>query len=145
LLAESLAAILCGQLENFDLIQNTRQLITTKYSTINIPESVSANTNDANMVAHMYYIHFPEEELLQKFKAATERAKIGIATHYQPLNNSLFMVKNQLKSPKTEISDKISRTLVRLPLWQNLNEEQVSKILDEVNYFMETLEGTYAK
>jgi dTDP-4-amino-4,6-dideoxygalactose transaminase len=144
LIAESLAAVLCGQLENFDLIQNARQIITKKYSTIKIPESVMTNNEDANLVAHMYYIQFPEEISLQKFQTVTEKAKIKVATHYQPLNNSLFMIENQIKSSKTEKSDKISKTLVRLPLWYELNERQTNTIVSEINSFMETLEGIYS-
>ena len=144
LLAESLAAVLCGQLENFDSIQNARKLITKKYSTINIPEGVMANNEDANLVAHMYYVQFPEEITLQKFQAMTEHAKIRVATHYQPLSSSLFMIEKQSKSLKTAKSDKISKTLVRLPLWFGLNEKQTNNIVSEINSFVETLEGIYS-
>jgi len=139
LLAESLAAILCGQLENYKSIQAIRKNITENYSKIQTPDDITLNTQEASYVAHMFYLKFPNELIRQQFMAEMLGHQIIVSTHYQPLQSSIFAFKNQIRSVKTQFSEEIAKTLVRLPLWHELSGEQTTKIVHEVNSFMERI------
>jgi dTDP-4-amino-4,6-dideoxygalactose transaminase len=139
LLAESLAAILCGQLENYKSIQTNRKNITEIYSKIRTPNDITFNSHDANSVAHMFYLKFTNESIRHQFMTEMLKLQITTSTHYQPLQSSIFALKNKIKSVRAEISEEIAKTLVRLPLWHELPEVQTTKIVHEVNSFMERI------
>jgi dTDP-4-amino-4,6-dideoxygalactose transaminase len=139
LLAESLAAILCGQLENYKSIQAIRKNIAENYSKIQTQDDITLNTQEANYVAHMFYIKFPNEFIRQQFMVEMLGHQIMVSTHYQPLQSSIFALKNQIRSVKAQFSEETAKTLVRLPLWHGLSGEQTTKIAHEVNSFLERI------
>jgi dTDP-4-amino-4,6-dideoxygalactose transaminase len=140
LLADFLAAILVGQLENFEEIQENRKIIANTYSQIEIPEEIRLSSQDVINVSHMFYIKFPEESLREKFRSEMFKAGINVSTHYQPLQNSIFAQKYHVKSFEAEVAEDFSRTQIRLPLWYGLSAVQVTKIVSEVELFMQRIQ-----
>jgi dTDP-4-amino-4,6-dideoxygalactose transaminase len=112
LLAEILAAVLLGQLENFESIQSNRKTVTEIYSKIEISDAVTTNSHDANIAAHMFYIKFPDGLIRQQFIREMLENQIIVSTHYQPLESSIFAIKNQIKSAKAQVSEEFAKTLV---------------------------------
>ena len=140
LLADFLAALLVGQLENFEEIQENRKKIANRYSQIKIPEAIISSSQEVINVAHMFYIKFPEESLREEFRSDMLKAGVSVSAHYQPLHNSVFALKNHIKFSKAEIAEDFSRTQIRLPLWCGLSGVQVTKIISEVELFMQSIE-----
>jgi len=139
LLAESLSAILLGQLETFDFIQRSRRRICNKYATLELPESAISNSMSTSQVAHMFYIQFLKSEDANFFKNKMKSLGVTVNTHYQPLSDSSF-AKNLLLSPILAENSKFTSTnLVRLPLWFNLSENQVEIVLNRASAVLEMI------
>lgn len=131
LLAEALAAILLGQLLSFQDIQKSREKICRKFMDLQMPQDSTWNTAAANLVAHMFYIQFSVDKEALFFKKEMKSRGIQINSHYEPLSNSLFSKKNLDVVLDAEKSNKVSRTLVRLPVWFGMNELTLNRIFEE--------------
>ena len=139
LLAESLAAVLLGQLELFGNIQTYRREICNKYSFLDLPRGCVSNNSSANFVAHMYFLQFLKKEEASYFKEKMNEAEISVATHYEPLSNSVYAKENSFNSHFAENSQQTATNLVRLPLWLNLTAFQLDKVFQEASMILETI------
>lgn len=131
--AEINAAFLWAQLENLDEIQDKRKALWNKYydllkpladkgyfSLPDLPEYASNN-------AHMFYLVFPD---LEKRTALIQYLKdngIMAVFHYLSLHSSAYY---QDKHDGRELPecDRYADTLVRLPMYYDLEIEQVEEI-----------------
>lgn len=143
LLAESLAAILCGQLESFKTIQKGRLLTWNAYESFfselkpgwNFKiQSIPSNSTN---IAHMFYILF--EDRIAALTAIDKFYEKGIKvnSHYQPLSLSTAGKIYSKKNANCIQSTKLSDTIVRLPMWVNL---QTDVILAEFRSLKESSE-----
>ena len=139
LLAETLSAILLGQLEFFDQIQKSRRKICEKYSFLELPHGSYSNSFSTNQVAHMFYIQFLNSNDASFFENRMIEAGITVATHYRALSTSSFAKKHFVNSIFTEKSVQTSTNLVRLPVWCNLSELQTDNIFNEASIVLETI------
>jgi dTDP-4-amino-4,6-dideoxygalactose transaminase len=120
LLAETLAAILYGQLENFESIQQTRFS-----QSLNYYEGLKkwANSNSLfmfyNAVAHMFYLEFASAENAKNFQLELKKDGVTVYSHYQPLHSSEAANLLKIKKFNCKISEKISKNLIRLPVWSD--------------------------
>jgi dTDP-4-amino-4,6-dideoxygalactose transaminase len=133
LLAESLAAILLGQLENFDSIQSSRRQIAQKYLGICSDELCTSVSQEALAVAHMFYLQFNDIQSAETFLVLMDQDGISVPSHYQSLHNSNFG-RNFSQFPHSlKNSEAVSKTLLRLPLWLGMNEKVVQEIIASSN------------
>ena len=137
LLAESLAAVLLGQLENFKFIQDSRLEIIEKYSSINMAKDVQSNGHFTDSSAHMYYLQFPGKNSLEKFEERMSVFNINVARHYQPLNKSIYSQKHFKELSNSPVTEQVSETLIRLPLWIGLTNKQIAKINEQISLYMD--------
>lgn len=133
LLAESLSAILLGQLESFNFIQEKRKEIFLEYSSIIRASRFAKEENHFSNGAfsqttyHMSYF----EVLNEREKVRQSLVDIGIqaTSHYQPLHNSEFgrnFVYSEMSSPTN--SEKFANSIIRLPIYPGLDETVFSKL-----------------
>jgi dTDP-4-amino-4,6-dideoxygalactose transaminase len=139
LLAESLAAILLGQLEFFSEIQKSRSQTCLKYSELELSNNLLSNTSAANEVAHMFYIQFSSEKEAFLFKETMKSKAILVNSHYEPLSQSEYAKENLRATGFAENSEKTSKTLVRLPVFFGMNDLILTKILLETNAFLKCI------
>lgn len=133
LLAECLAAILLGQLENFAQIQNIRKGIYTQYiNTLLRSESIK-NIGDNSNIYHMFSIEFTNTAFLEKFEKGMKDYSISTATHYEPLHLSPMGQRYKSSIPKSSFSQQVATTLTRLPLYPDLLSFNLEKIIDNTN------------
>jgi dTDP-4-amino-4,6-dideoxygalactose transaminase len=137
--SEIIAAYLYAQLENLDSIQSRRKKIWETYYEglknlsdigIMIPFIPDYATNNA----HMFYLVCSD---LQQRTSLIEHLKnngILAVFHYQSLHNSPYY---KSKHDKREIpfSDRYTDCLVRLPLFYELNDNDLKRIIDTVKEF----------
>jgi dTDP-4-amino-4,6-dideoxygalactose transaminase len=137
--SEIIAAYLYAQLENLDNIQSRRKKIWETYYEglksltklgIMIPFIPDYATNNG----HMFYLVCTD---LQQRTALIEHLKnnsILAVFHYQSLHKSAYYIN---KHDKREIpfSDKYTDCLVRLPLFYELSDADLSRIIDIVKEF----------
>lgn len=133
LLAEYLAAILLGQLENFEQIQDIRKGIYSKYiEKLSIPKGVRRIGDNSN-IYHMLSIEFTSKALLNNFEKGMKNFNISTATHYEPLHLSPMGQKYKSNIPKNSISQQVANTLTRMPLYPDLLNFDLKKIIDQTN------------
>ncbi len=138
--ADMIAAFLYAQLENLDKIQNKRKFIWNKYfekleilekagfiSLPKIPEYASNN-------AHMFYL------LCKSIKERTELINflkdknVYSVFHYLPLHKSEFYKKLNTNN-NIEECNRYSNTLLRLPMFYELTDENILQICNAVIEF----------
>lgn len=134
------AAYLWAQLEQMDDIQGKRKHIWTLYDKalrghlgkgFIIPELPEYATNNA----HMYYILCPSLDERTKFMNYLKENEIVPTFHYLPLHSSAYY-HDKHDGRVLSNSDRYGECLVRLPLYYELSDENVSYINTTIlNYF----------
>jgi dTDP-4-amino-4,6-dideoxygalactose transaminase len=134
--SDILAAFLCAQLDNIDHVQSKRHAIFSKYLTELsytksygwqlpiVPENSTSN-------AHIFYIVMNSLEERSNFIKYMKENNIHSVFHYLSLHKSEYF-KNKYNGDELINSDKYSDCLVRLPLYPDLTEDQVSHIINVV-------------
>ena len=138
--AEINAAFLWAQLENLDEIQNKRKALWETYDKLltplankqffKLPDIPDYATNNA----HMFYLvcrNLEERTALIKF---LKEHDIQAVFHYLSLHSSEFY-KNKHDGRELPECDRYMDTLVRLPLFYDLEIEQVEQICETINEF----------
>ena len=143
--AEINAAFLWAQLENLDEIQNKRkQLWNTYYELLSplaakgaftLPDIPSYATNNA----HMFYLVFPDLEKRTAFIKYLKEHDVLSVFHYLSLHKSAFYA-NKHDGRELPECDRYADTLVRLPMFYDLDLAQVEYICQTIsNFFKESL------
>lgn len=141
--SDILSAVLLGQLERFEEIQNKRLVIWEKYNSFlkkyENEKKVKRPTipNYATNNAHMYYMILPTEkkrnELIKKFKDK----KIEAPFHYIPLHISPMGEKFGYKKGDLPLTESYSSRLIRLPLFPDMTNAQVKEVLEVLKEYFE--------
>lgn len=140
LMAEPLAGILLGQLEDFEKIQESRLSIWMKYDVAfrnlrGFTPDPSRKFSKSNLVAHIYYLMAETATIREDFQAYMKKAEIGTAFHYQSLHNSPAGKKFGTTPYPIEKAQIISNQLVRLPVYPGLTEEKILNVIGAVLEF----------
>jgi len=138
--SDIIAAYLYAQLENLDQIQDRRKAIWNRYydklsvsvanSGVALPIVADYSTNNA----HMFYLVCNSLEQRTGLIQYLKDNGVHAVFHYLSLNKSeYYLDKNILRDLSN--SDLFTDSLVRLPLYYELTDEQVDYICDLVNSF----------
>ena len=130
--SDLVAAFLYSQLENMDKINQKRKNIWNEYNEFFkqydeiikrpvIPEICVHN-------AHMFYLLFPNLDLRTKYIDYMKENNILTVFHYIPLHSSPAGQHYCKTVGDMSVTNRISDTLVRLPLFYELDKEQMDKI-----------------
>lgn len=161
--SELISAFLWAQIENIDTIQARRKAIWEQYyaglkpiadkGLITLPDIPAYATNNA----HMFYIVCRSLEERSAFIAHMKKNGIQAVFHYLSLHRSGFYLTHPDSRPDNcqEIErvgdeeqvvglhlpncDHFADCLVRLPLFYELTDEEVKRILDSCHNFFNTL------
>lgn len=133
--SELIAAFLWAQLESLEAIQNKRKLIWNTYYDLfknkNIEDLKLVNVPEfANHNAHAFFIILKDlqhrNQLIEKLKSAG----INAVFHYLSLHASDYY-KDKHDGRSLPNSDKFTDCLLRLPMFNDLEIESITKIVDE--------------
>ena len=137
--SEILAAIALEQLKKLEKINKMRAensiYLTKKLSKID-GIVVPYVKNNVKMNWHIYAIRIPETINSVWFRDALKAEGIGADVHYIPLNMSPFFQSLGYKKGDFPISEKIYRTLIRLPMYPSLTKEDLDDITSAVEKVM---------
>ncbi|WP_328411853.1 dTDP-4-amino-4,6-dideoxygalactose transaminase [Nocardia sp. NBC_00403] len=135
------AAVLDAQLDEFDTIQAGRHRVWDSYASA-LPEWARRNDvrlmsvpDDRAHTAHLYYLRTPTEERRDDLIAHLGARGISAPFHYVPLDSSPAGLKLGRTPQPCVRSAEFSGTIVRLPLWPDLTDEQVARVVDTVTAF----------
>ncbi|WP_433663733.1 dTDP-4-amino-4,6-dideoxygalactose transaminase [Nocardia sp. CA-128927] len=135
------AAVLDAQLDEFDTIQAGRHRVWDAYAAA-LPEWAARNDvrlmtvpGDREHTAHLYYLRTPTEERRDDLIAHLRVRGIVAPFHYVPLDSSPAGLKLGRTPQPCVRSAEFSGTVVRLPLWPDLTDEQVGRVIEAVTDF----------
>lgn len=136
LLAEPLAAILFGQLQEHETIQDNRVATWNTYSKeltswatkngIGLQQIPEGNTN----VAHIFYLMMPNNFYRTVFIQHMNRLGVDVRFHYQSLDRTPAGLKHGITPFTCSNSHQVSENLVRLPLWYGMDETQIGRVVE---------------
>lgn len=133
------AAYLWAQLEQMDDIQNKRKHIWQMYwdglngqidPSIRMPYIPDYATNNA----HMFYMVFPNLDYRTRYMKFMKENGVTPTFHYIPLHSSEYY-KDKHDGRELPYCDHYGDCLVRLPLFYELTDEEVQKIIDLTREF----------
>ncbi|MCZ4673870.1 dTDP-4-amino-4,6-dideoxygalactose transaminase [Citrobacter sedlakii] len=138
--SDIIAAYLFAQLENIDLIQNKRKVLWERYYNklssladagfISLPIIPEYATNNA----HMFYVVCNDLETRTALINHLKSYSIHSVFHYLSLNKSEYYLKDN-EDVELINSDHFTNCLLRLPLYYELDFEQVDYIIDKIHSF----------
>jgi dTDP-4-amino-4,6-dideoxygalactose transaminase len=145
LMADALAAILLGQLEMFNEIQENRVNSWERhYSYFEEKKSIlfelahsdfSVNRN----LAHNFYLELRNEKERAVLIKILKHHDIEAAFHYQPLHRSPAGVKYPPFGQELTISDSVASRILRLPLYFGLESRLWEKLDQAIEEFQESI------
>ena len=89
--------------------------------------------------AHIYYLRFDNLQIRSDFIQYMKEHNIMCVFHYIPLHSSPAGQKVGRVSGPMDITDKVSDTLVRLPLYYGMDQQVQTRIIKTVCKFLEKL------
>jgi dTDP-4-amino-4,6-dideoxygalactose transaminase len=142
--SEIIAAFLWAQIENLETIQNKRKKIWNLYHEklkslaynryFQLPQIPEYATNNA----HMFYLICKSLEERTKLINYLKKNDILAVFHYLSLHSSDFY-KNKHDGRELKNCDNFANCLVRLPLYYELEENDVNNICNIITDFYQTL------
>ena len=138
--SDIIAAFLYAQIKNIDKINKKRLELWDNYNqffkqfenTIKRPYCPEGCVHNA----HMYYVLFENLELRTKFIDHLKKNDILSVFHYIPLHSSPAGEKYCRTVGSMDITNIVSDTLVRLPMFYELEKKEMKMIQNAINSFM---------
>jgi dTDP-4-amino-4,6-dideoxygalactose transaminase len=135
------AAVLDAQLDEFATIQAQRHRVWDAYAAV-LPDWARRNDirlmtvpADREHTAHLYYLRAPTEKHRDDLIAHLAARGISAPFHYVPLDSSAAGLKFGRTLVPCVRSAEFAGTVVRLPLWPALSDQQVARVVEAVTAF----------
>ena len=139
--SDSLAAFLYAQLEMRENIQAKRERIWKNYAA-NLYGWAEENgvglpfvPNYCEQTYHMFYLMFPTLDMRQRMIEHLKSKKIHSVFHYLPLHISDMGKKSGGRKGDCPVTEDISDRLLRLPFYNDLNEDDQARVIEEIHSF----------
>lgn len=136
LLAETLAAVLTGNLQDFEIIQQNRLNMWDFYfkNLSDLFEKYGAQVliNNGKNVAHMFAIKMRDKETRNRLIMELNEHGIQATSHYEPLHLSQAGIKFGKYTSGLQITESFAERLIRLPLWSSDMSGVRSEIVEKV-------------
>jgi len=132
LLAEVLSAVLYGQLENFEEIQENRRHSVELYHELFYSKLPSFESQNISETYHMFYLTLLHTRDRENLWSLLKKESIFAASHYQSLVES-FHFKSKFKSNTIHpLAHDFSSRILRLPLWTGMRTESIEQTVNVV-------------
>ena len=141
LISDINAAMLLAQLEDAKLIQERRQMAFHSYMSelgvwaekhaIVLPSRLGSDTS----AFHMFPILMPNLESRTRLIEFAKKLGVGLAFHYVPLHSSSAGLRFGKTVSNCSITNDISDRLVRLPLFSDINLNDIERVIETVLAF----------
>jgi dTDP-4-amino-4,6-dideoxygalactose transaminase len=141
-MSDLLAAILVGQFKRSETTHEKRHTVWNRYLAeltewaaehdVRMPTIPS----EAGHTAHLFHMRFRNRETRTRFIGHMATAGITTVFHYQPLHLSDVGRRYGGREGQHPVTEDTSDTLVRLPLFESLNSNQVDRVIERVLSFV---------
>jgi dTDP-4-amino-4,6-dideoxygalactose transaminase len=142
LLADPLAAILLGQLEEYENVQDARRQVFERYqrdlttwSEVTGFQIDEAPVQQEN-AAHIFAIEAPSLDLRNAMLMHLRDRSVGATFHYQTLHDSPAGKKLGRTHGEVVVGKRLSETVIRLPLFVELTPEEQGHVIQSVREFI---------
>jgi dTDP-4-amino-4,6-dideoxygalactose transaminase len=135
-ISDLLAAILSGQLERIDEINNRRLQIWNRYQTELKHWSTKHHISrpyipdECEHVGHVYHLRFSDGEQRSRFIFHMKEREISCVFHYQPLHISPVGRTLGGFSGQCPVAEQAGECLVRLPLFNSMSDEEQNRVIE---------------
>jgi dTDP-4-amino-4,6-dideoxygalactose transaminase len=133
--SELIAAFLWAQLEQAQELTARRMALWQRYDQAlrgaGLPIELPIVPDTCLHNAHMYYVLTNDLAARTQFISAMRERSIGCVFHYVPLHSSPGGLKFARTASPMPVTDRVSDTLVRLPMWAGLEPLQ-DEVIDAV-------------
>lgn len=85
--------------------------------------------------AHIFYLELAESRVVDEFTAFMKSRSITCARHYFPLHLSRFGAQFAPKGEHLSNATRFGNTLVRIPVYSGLTEEELTRIVDGIRAY----------
>jgi len=139
--SEILAAVLRSHLEEKDFIQSKRKQIWETYQQALAGWAMEQGIRlpyipkHCEQAYHMFYVLMPDLKTRQAFINYMKEHDILCVFHYVPLHTSDMGAKFGYKAGDLPITENLSERLVRLPFYNNLDQEEQEAVIEAVLNF----------
>ena len=139
--SDILAAFLYAQLENMDLITKKRQEIYRLYETRLRPLAdrglitLPIIPPDCESNYHMFYIVLKSLDERTRLIEHLKAQSILAVFHYVPLHTSPMGLAMGYRNGMLPVTEAVSERLVRLPIYYEMQEDEVAFVVDEITKF----------
>jgi dTDP-4-amino-4,6-dideoxygalactose transaminase len=140
-ISDLLAAILCGQLERSDEINQRRLRIWNRYQ-VELLQWSNENKvtqphipKECDHVGHVYFLRFEHGEQRTRFINHMKECEISCVFHYQPLNTSPVGQKFGGFEGQCLVAEEAGECLVRLPLFNSMSDDDQTRVIEAVLTF----------
>ncbi|MFW6035209.1 MAG: dTDP-4-amino-4,6-dideoxygalactose transaminase [Halothermotrichaceae bacterium] len=137
--SDILMAVLYAQLEDMDKIKVMRKKIYKRYYNNlkyflnrSFLDSISCIPENRDANYHIFYLKFNNRKIRDFVLNSLKSKGISAVFHYIPLHSSPMGKKLGYKAEDLEITEQISATILRLPLYPELTDEQLTYILNNI-------------
>jgi dTDP-4-amino-4,6-dideoxygalactose transaminase len=141
-MSDLLAAILWGQLQRANGINSRRVAIWNQYDS-NLQDWADKHgvlrpfvPAGCEHVGHVYHLRFREGEQRTRFITHMKEHQISCVFHYQPLHVSPVGQRFGGFSGQCPVSEHAGECLVRVPMYNTLNDNDLARIIDTVQCFV---------
>jgi dTDP-4-amino-4,6-dideoxygalactose transaminase len=137
------AAFLWAQLEQADLITRQRLDLWDAYHALMAPLEDAGRLRrpvvppDVEHNAHMYFVLLPDEHVRESVIAELREHNVHSVFHYVPLHSSPAGRRFGREGSGLEVTDDVSRRLLRLPLWVGMTQADVERVAAAVTHALE--------
>lgn len=140
-MSDILAACLCAQLLESEMIQEKRSERWEFYNS-NLKGWAKENSVDLPSVpeycehpSHLFYLLMPSESTRNSLINFLKENDIQAVFHYLPLNSSPMAKKIGSNEREMPVTENVSKRLLRLPLYLDLDMKEMSYIVEKIKEF----------
>ena len=140
-MSDLLAACLCAQLLESEMIQEKRSERWEFYNS-NLKGWAKENSVDLPSVpeycehpSHLFYLLMPSESTRNSLINFLKENDIQAVFHYLPLNSSPMAKKIGSNGREMPVTENVSKRLLRLPLYLDLDMKEMSYIVEKIKEF----------
>ncbi len=140
-MSDILAACLCSQLLESEMIQEKRSERWEFYNS-NLKGWAKENSVDLPSVpeycehpSHLFYLLMPSESTRNALINFLKENDIQAVFHYLPLNSSPMAKKIGSNGREMPVTENVSKRLLRLPLYLDLDMKEMSYIVEKIKEF----------
>lgn len=140
-LSEVLGAMLYSQLQYADFLQGRRKDIWNRYQQAFAPLAeqygyeVPQVPDYCEIPWHVYYLKLQTLDQRTQMIEFFKKRQISAVFHYIPLHRSSYYQEMNQNSPSLPVTEQVSDTLLRLPLYAGLEVAQQDKIIESLYDF----------